>query len=260
MTSTDAFTVADYDAILQAAHENRYAFAKFTDPDPAPDERVVYVRHDVDNSIEAALHMAGLESRAGAVSTYLVLVRSENYNPFSAASVRWLRQIRDLGHELGLHFTAEEHAPADVASDLVSCIRRDADLLERALDAPVRVFSFHNPAEKDQFRVDVSGLVNTYADRFFADAFYLSESNMRWSAGSPVDVLASREHRVVQILVHPLSYRANFRTDRDVLLWFLREKVNDLIELNAGQNRVLREDGVALADVAAFLTEENDEA
>jgi hypothetical protein len=88
VTSTDGFTFADYDAILQAARENRYTFAKFTDPDPAADERLVYLRHDVDNSIEAALHMAGLEARASAVSTYLVLVRSENYNPFSAASRR----------------------------------------------------------------------------------------------------------------------------------------------------------------------------
>jgi chlorite dismutase len=64
----------------------------------------------------------------------------------------------------------------------------------------------------------------------------------------------------VQILIHPLSYRANLRTDRDVLLWFLRDKVNDLIKLNAGQNRVLREDGISLAEVAAFLTKEKDEA
>ena len=93
----------------------------------------------------------------------------------------------------------------------------------------------------------------------FADACYLSESNMRWSHGSPVDVLASGEHAVMQILVHPLSFRANFRTDRDVLLWFLRDKVRDLIEVNVGQNRVLREDRVSLGDVAAFLAEERDE-
>ncbi len=257
--STGAFTVADYEAILVAARDYGYAFAKFADPLPEPEARVVYLRHDIDNCIESAVRLAEVEARAGAVSTYLAMVRSENYNVFTDANVDRLQRLRDLGHDVGLHFTAEEHDPAKVESDLASCIREDARLLEHAVGAPVLVFSFHNPAGKHRVDVEVPGLVNTYADRFFADACYLSESNMRWSRGSPVDVLASGEHRVVQILVHPLSYRANFQTDRDVLLWFLRDKVRDLLDLNVRQNRVLREDRVSIVDVAAFLAEERDE-
>jgi hypothetical protein len=121
------------------------------------------------------------------------------------------------------------------------------------------VFSFHNPSEQREFRVEVSGLVNAYADRFFRDVCYLSESNMGWRHGSPVEVLAERRHRIVQVLVHPLSYRADFKSDRDVLLWFLRDTVRRLLSLNVGQNRVLREQGVSLADVAACLLEDGEE-
>src|SRR5207249_12226167 len=97
---------------LEAARAHGYAFAKFADPLPQREARVVYLRHDVDNSVESAVRMAEVEARAGAVSTYLVMVRSENYNVFTGANVDRLRRLRDLGHDVGLHFTAEEHAPA----------------------------------------------------------------------------------------------------------------------------------------------------
>lgn len=249
----DRFTAADYGAILEAARTHGYAFARFTDPVPRAATRVVYLRHDVDNTLQAALRMAETEANAEAPATYLVMVRSENYNPFTPANVRRLRRIRDLGHEIGLHFAVQAHDCAAVAKDLPSCVREDAALLELALGEQVRVFSFHNPAVREQYTIEVPGLVNAYADRFFADACYLSESNMRWPSGSPIDVLASGEDSVVQILVHPLSYSADLRSDRDVLLWFLREKITELLELNVGENRILQKQGLGVGDVAAFL-------
>jgi hypothetical protein len=183
-------------------------------------------------------------------------VRSDNYNPFTGANVRRLRRIRDLGHELGLHFAAAEHDPRP----LETCIRGDAELLAHAVEAPVRTFSFHNPGESGAFRIEVPGLINAYADRFFADARYLSESNMRWRHGSPVEVLASQEHRVIQILVHPLSYRDAFESDRDVLLWFIRDVTRRLLDVNVRQNRTLREQGVSLSDVAAYLNKSEGQA
>lgn len=251
--ATDRFRLADYEAILEAARAHGYTFARFTDPEPGT--KAVYLRHDVDNSLDSALRMAELETRVGAVATYLALVRSPNYNVFSGASVRTLRRIRELGHEVGLHFSAEEHEPDALPAGLAACIQADAQLLERAVGAPVRVFSFHNPAGKSDYEVEVPGLVNAYSKRFVTR--YLSESNMCWRHGSPIDVLAAGEDRLVQILVHPFSYRADLSGDRDVLLWFIRDKVAELLELNVGQNRVLQRQEVALEDVGRFLAEED---
>lgn len=246
------FTRAGYQAILDAARAHGYRFAAFTEPEAGAGTPRVYLRHDIDNCIESALIMAELEARAQVSATYLALVRSDNYNPFSAASAAMLRRIHALGHEVGLHFTAAGHDRADLERDLAACITADAELLAQATGAPVRVFSFHNPTEYDGFTAHAPGLINAYADRFFADACYLSESNMRWRR-PPVQVLAAREHPVIQILVHPLSYRAAFESDRDVLLWFLGDLTRRLLAVNVSENRVLREQGLSLTDVAAHL-------
>lgn len=253
--ATDSFTAADYRLILETARAHDYAFGRFTDPPPAGGERVLYLRHDVDNSIECARLMAELEAQAGAISTYLVMVRSENYNPATGANVAALRRIAALGHDIGLHFTAAEHPAETLGECLAETVMADARLLESVIGTPVRAFSFHNPGETGGFTVEVPGMANAYAERFFAPGRYLSESNMRWAYGSPVDLLASEQHPVVQILVHPLSYRADFRSDRDVLLWFLRDVSERLLEVNVAENRVLREQGLTLADLAAYLLE-----
>src|SRR5438874_13325151 len=106
--SINTFTIPDYEAILEAARGHGYAFAKFADPDPnpVPEAGFVYLRHDIDNCIESAVRMAAVEARAGAVSTYLASVRSANYNVFTRSNVDRLRQIRALGHDVGLHFMA----------------------------------------------------------------------------------------------------------------------------------------------------------
>jgi hypothetical protein len=50
-----------------------------------------------------------------------------------------------------------------------------------------------------------------------------------------------------------MSYRANHRSDRDVVLSFLAEKVRDLLALNVAQNRTLRETGLTVRDLVGHL-------
>ena len=64
----------------------------------------------------------------------------------------------------------------------------------------------------------------------------------------------------MQILVHPLSYRADLRSDRDVVLRFLLEKVDELTAVNTAGNRVLRESGLTLREVAEHLLHESRDA
>lgn len=243
------FTLPHYRAILDSASRAGYRFATFAGPDAHG--RRIYLRHDIDNDVPAAHRMARLEEESGVRATYLVMLRSANYNPAEARNVRLLREMAGMGHELGLHFSLVDHPDGGRDGSLTDLIARDAELLGQLIDRQVRVFGFHNPADEADYRIEVPALVNTYAARFFDDACYVSESNMRWRKGCPCETLQACDLEVVQLLVHPLSFADELSSDRDVLMYFLGVKLADLLEYNASQNRVLREDGLRMAD---FLT------
>jgi hypothetical protein len=245
--SDGPFTTAAYKRLLDSAKRNGYRFA-FFDEEPGVD-RVVYLRHDIDNSIDSAVSMARLEAGCGVLATYFVMLRSPNYNVLAFPSLEGLHTIVSLGHRLGLHHVATGTTRADD-------IREDADLLARVTGAPIDVFSFHNPSMRGDHRVEVPGLVNAYSPPFVERARYVSESGMRWKSLPPDELFAEEGAPAYQVLVHPMSYAADLRTNRDVLVYFLRQKVLELKELNESENHELSQQRVPMSVVATALIEE----
>ena len=249
--SDHTFTWDRYRDILAAGLEAGYSYTSFCDN---ADGKRIYLRHDIDNDIAVAHHMAVLEKEMGVKATYLVLIRSANYNAAEGRNLRMLAEMAEMGHDIGLHFSLEDHPQCDRGHDLSELIRSDADLLAMLLGNPVTVFGFHNPTDTNQFQMDVFGMVNTYADRYFKDVYYMSESNMHWRDGCPSEKLLSGRHEIIQLLVHPLSYAGDLATDYDVLVHFLELKLSDLFEYNLRQNRVLREAEYSIGDVLKELS------
>ncbi|HYC02682.1 MAG TPA: hypothetical protein VED40_05275 [Azospirillaceae bacterium] len=247
------FTPDHYETILESALAAGYRFRLFSE---AAEGLSVYLRHDVDNSVEHAHAMARAEAGLGVRSTYLFLVRSPNYNPFTGDNVGRIRDIARMGHAVGLHFSNEgEDVGAFGGSSLPDRIRADAELLGLGVGLEVGVFSFHNPAGKDEFQIEVPGLTNTYGHRFFGGIKYLSESNFRWREGCPCLLFADRRHAVLQLLVHPMTYAEDLRDDRDALLFFLQGKLSELGALNQAQNASLRDAPMGLAELIGRIAD-----
>src|SRR5205085_8345871 len=95
-----AFDLAHYGDLLDAAVAGGYRWASF-DAEPAPGD--LFLRHDVDLSLEAALELARLEHGRGARATYFLMTESVFYNLLSPVGERALRELRELGHAVGLH-------------------------------------------------------------------------------------------------------------------------------------------------------------
>ena len=90
----------------------------------AGDRPVVGLRHDVDERLDSALTFARLEAERGIRSTYFVL-HTASYWPD-----RRMRELQELGHEVGLHNDAlTVHARA--GADPVDTLRRELDHLRR---------------------------------------------------------------------------------------------------------------------------------
>ena len=85
------FGIDSYTRILEAAQAGGYAFLAFTvEPPQSPG---IYLRHDVDNSLECALEMARVNARLGVCGTFFVQLQSEIYNTFSQRAMEVLAEI-----------------------------------------------------------------------------------------------------------------------------------------------------------------------
>ncbi len=205
-----AFDLAHYRELLEAATVGGYRFACF---DREPEPGTVLVRHDVDLSLEAAVRMAEVEAEAGAVTTYLLMTRSEFYNLRSAAAAEVIERLRGLGHRVGLH-----------------AVWPHVDVDER-LDP---VMAWHNP-EPEYMRDPVDGYVNAMAPPW-ADV-YRSDSNQNWRQGCPHKELAAGAFERLQLLIHPEIWVHPGGTMRETMLAMLDAERERLVA-RVGADRI----------------------
>jgi hypothetical protein len=173
-----AFDLAHYRELLEAAATGGYRWAAFGEE---PAEGDLFLRHDVDLSLDAALRMAELEAEAGARATYFLMTESVFYNLASVEGRAALERLRALGHRVGLH-----------------AVYPSARLDER-FDP---VLAWHNP-DPEYMSAPVEGAVNVMEARYFDPERYRSDSNQRWRHGCPHEQLAAGAFPWLQLLVHP---------------------------------------------------------
>lgn len=155
--------------------------------------------------------MAEIEAEERIHSTWFVLLRTDFYNPASAASQQFLRRIRSLGHEIGLHFdeiayTGENSADTQDPSSMEKQILFEAGILSDICGCPVTTVSMHRPSKATlEADLHIPGIVNSYGKTFFHDFKYLSDSRCHWR--EPVeDIIRSGEHDRLHILTHAFWY------------------------------------------------------
>ena len=191
-----AFDMRHYDEILEAAREGGYRFATY---DREPEDGDLFLRHDVDLSLEAALSMARLEAEHGARATYFLMTRSVFYNLASPVGEAALAELRDLGHAVGLH-----------------AVWPRAELDDR-FD---RFVAWHNP-DPEYMSEPVDGAVNVMQPPWFTQGLYRSDSNQHWRSGCPHEALARRQLPWLQLLVHPEIWAYPGETMRETMLAML---------------------------------------
>jgi hypothetical protein len=174
-----SFDLDHYRELLGAARAGGYEFGRF-DGEPAAGR--VYLRHDVDLSLDAALRLAEVEADAGARSTYFLMSESVFYNLASREGADAVAGLRELGHDLGVHAVW----PSVPARD------------ERFGS----VLAWHNP-DPGYMTEPVDGYLNVMAAPWFTQGLYRSDSNQHWRSGCPHGELADGAFEWLQLLTHP---------------------------------------------------------
>jgi hypothetical protein len=188
-----AFDLAHFEELLAAADAGGYRWASF---DREPRRGDLFLRHDVDMSLDAALAMAELEARRGVTATYFLMTRSDFYNLDGPSGERALARLRELGHRVGLH-AVRPHAALDERFD--------------------PVLAWHTP-EPEWMSEPVAAAVNAYEPPWFDPERYRSDSNQHWRSGCPHEQLAAGAFPWLQLLIHPEIWVFEGATMRETML------------------------------------------
>ena len=189
--------------MLESALSSGYEFRSFDDPDRFTADRVCLLRHDIDADLGAACEMAMLESRLGVRATYFVMLRAPVYNLFGRANHRFVQQIIEHGHWLGLHY--DQGFVPDDQSTTAEWVDREARVLTEFFGVSVRAVSFHQPSPailQNTFKFE--GLVNTYDHDDLRGFKYISDSNMVWREATAHEIFRHALFPRLHLLIHPL--------------------------------------------------------
>jgi hypothetical protein len=193
---TPAFSMERYRELLRTAKAGGYRFAFF---DESPGAGDLFLRHDVDLSLRAALAMAEVEAEEDVQSTFFLMTRSTFYNLDSSEGEHAVARLRERGHRVGHH-----------------AVHPQVDLDER-FD---RLVAWHNP-EPEFMDNEIPDAVNVMRPPFFDRAHYRSDSNQDWRGASPQEPLAAGEYEWLQLLIHPEIWVYPGDTMRETMEAFL---------------------------------------
>lgn len=137
----------------------------------------VFLRHDIDFSLELAMPLARAEAEKAVCSTFYVLL-SGPYDLKNQANRRALHQLRDMNHEIGLHYDLRTYPESPDA-------RRDALLaeireLETLIGCSVKTITMHEPHRNfgDPFQEET--WVHPHREEWFSTVHYISDSCRAW--------------------------------------------------------------------------------
>jgi hypothetical protein len=202
------YSLRSYAETLSAYREAGYAVTSFEKYLAEPASKHMILRHDIDNSIEQALRVARVDAEQSCSSTFFLRVHARGYNLLSLPSLRIVREIESLGHEVQLHL---EGGLSDwLGGDNLDWAERQKTVFEAATGRPLGGFSSHEPARMggvefantllERWRETVT--YHAYEDRFMMPNMkYLSDSSGRWREGH-FGMWVGKED-LMQVLTHP---------------------------------------------------------
>ena len=203
-----------YRDLIRQAEAAGWSFGSFSHP-AAAGRRTIYLRHDVDYSLELAVELAELNNELGLAATFFVQLRAQFYNPFERTETQRLLRLAALGQHVALHYVVDPGS-----SPTPESIRREFDLLTTLVPGAAPAFSWHqpSPALLEAGDLEAAGLVNAYGRRFFGEMPYLSDSTHHISVDALQTELAGVTGSALQLLLHPVNWVAGGSSGAEILI------------------------------------------
>ena len=183
----------------------------------------LFLRHDVDFSVDFAHTLAKLEFQLGIQSTYFFMLTSNMYNLMSPENKKLVNNIKEMGHKLSIHFDP-------TAYDALEYFKNEKMLFERVFDVEVDIASIHRSGQFLQNNnVSLCGVPQTYNDIYFTKMKYISDSGGRNVEPQINNYLKGSREQGLQLLIHPLWWVGE-GTDATETLNFWHQKNAEFIK------------------------------
>ena len=200
-------TTVGLKCLLREFERKGYEFKPFS---PGPPERTVFLRHDIDFSLEAAAATAEIENALGIGATYFFMLTSNFYNIFSRSGQELVRHIESLGHTISLHFDPT------VYEDIDAGFAVEKEVFETIFRTRIATASLHRPQgflDNNNRRLPM--VRHTYEDCYFKDIAYISDSMGAFLHWHPLDSEAFSSGAAIQLLLHPIWWVTSGDTSLD---------------------------------------------
>lgn len=202
----EAFNLCSYRQMLRSFKEAGYDFRKFQDINASTiqgSSPFVLMRHDVDFSLWNAVDIANLEGQEKIQSTFFFKLCSPLYNLLSEYAIQIVREIYELGHDVGLHFDLGSHG-----DNWLNQLIQEIQFFSKYFPfANTQIVSFHRPGRNIEALQELNlpcQMRHTYEKIYFSDIAYFSDSRCEWQSCNPTKSEAFRQRAPLQLLTHPL--------------------------------------------------------
>lgn len=178
------FTIKKYSQLLKAFLDKGYQIATFTDYlNDNIGERYVIMRHDVDEQANNALRMAQIEKDLGVKATYFFRMVKQSNKP------EVIRQIAEMGHEIGYHYEDLSSANGDFGKAIESFknhleyFRTYYPIITVCMHGS-SISKYDNRTLWQRYKLEDYGLKGEpYLSVDFDKIFYMTDTGYAWDGG-----------------------------------------------------------------------------
>jgi hypothetical protein len=225
------FTYSNYEKFLKTLKKD-YEFISFSRAKYSSDklERVILLRHDIDQSLIKAEKIIEIEASLGVSSTYFLFFKSPFYNIFSHREEMIIRKIIENNHYIGLHFDYSKSHYKTI-SQISYQINNEAEFLQDYFGVKVDSISFHRPFSMDFFnKLELHDFPHAYEKIFMEKFKYFSDSKGEWRFGNPLDSINYKNRENLHLLIHPIWWTEKEITALEKIKEFKENYINILNE------------------------------